>query len=404
MKGRIAPARLLRPAARRARARRWPSGRALTGRRYGLIDALPDRGRRDDPRRDGHDRRHRPHRRRPPARRRAGGSGASPSPASDRSRRRARRGRCGAPARSPSSSGPTSPPPPTNPLTRELKAGARRASPPTGVRIPRVADGVGRARLARRRGRRPGRRVRLRSPTEPTLRERPYARPRDPPPARARARRRRPPTGRRLQPARPLDRRVRLGHDEQARGDARRRAVRPARPGLPALRLGEEGPADDLLPDDRRRADPRPRRARPGRVRAAPRRQRRSASATRSPASSTAARSSSRPPLADPEAIWASIPAAARAELVARRIRVTALDTASLARAHAPRPDLLVRMQGVALVGVFLRVAPFAARAGLDRDAAHGGGPRPARPLLRQARRRASSTPTSRSSRPPTTG
>ena len=26
-------------------------------------------------------------------------------------------------------------------------------------------------------------------------------------------------------------------------------------------------------------------------------------------------------------------------------------------------------MQGVALVGVFLRVAPFAARAGLDRDA-----------------------------------
>ncbi len=73
-------------------------------------------------------------------------------------------------------------------------------------------------------------------------------------------------------------------------------------------------------------------------------------------------------PLADPEAIWASIPAAARAELVARRIRVTALDTASLARAHAPRPDLLVRMQGVALVGVFLRVSPFAERAGLGRD------------------------------------
>jgi pyruvate-ferredoxin/flavodoxin oxidoreductase len=73
-------------------------------------------------------------------------------------------------------------------------------------------------------------------------------------------------------------------------------------------------------------------------------------------------------PLPDPEAIWASIPAAARAELLARRIRVTALDTAALAREHAPRPDLIVRMQGVALVGVFLRVAPFAERAGLDRD------------------------------------
>ncbi len=73
--------------------------------------------------------------------------------------------------------------------------------------------------------------------------------------------------------------------------------------------------------------------------------------------------------LSDPEAIWGSIPAAVRAELLARRIRVTALDTAALAAAHAPRPDLLIRMQGVALVGVFLRVSPFAARAGLDRDA-----------------------------------
>lgn len=74
-------------------------------------------------------------------------------------------------------------------------------------------------------------------------------------------------------------------------------------------------------------------------------------------------------PLGDAEAIWASLPAPTRAEILARRIRLTALDTASLAAAHAPRPDLLVRMQGVALVGVFLRVSPFAERAGLDRAA-----------------------------------
>jgi pyruvate-ferredoxin/flavodoxin oxidoreductase len=73
-------------------------------------------------------------------------------------------------------------------------------------------------------------------------------------------------------------------------------------------------------------------------------------------------------PLPTAEAIWASIPARARAELLARHIRVTALDTAGLARRYAPRPELEIRMQGVALVGVFLRVAPFAARAGLDRD------------------------------------
>jgi pyruvate-ferredoxin/flavodoxin oxidoreductase len=71
--------------------------------------------------------------------------------------------------------------------------------------------------------------------------------------------------------------------------------------------------------------------------------------------------------LTEPEAIWASIPASARAELIARRVRVTAMDTAALARAHAPRPELAVRMQGIALVGIFLRVAPFAAEAGLGR-------------------------------------
>ena len=72
-------------------------------------------------------------------------------------------------------------------------------------------------------------------------------------------------------------------------------------------------------------------------------------------------------PLPSPEAIWAAIPAAARSEILARRIRVTALDTAGLAARHAPRPDLQIRMQGVALVGVFLRVSPFAAAAGMGR-------------------------------------
>jgi pyruvate-ferredoxin/flavodoxin oxidoreductase len=72
-------------------------------------------------------------------------------------------------------------------------------------------------------------------------------------------------------------------------------------------------------------------------------------------------------PLVAPEEIWASIPAGARAEILARRIRVTALDTAGLAERHSPRPDLQIRMQGVALVGVFLRVAPFAADAGMSR-------------------------------------
>ena len=73
--------------------------------------------------------------------------------------------------------------------------------------------------------------------------------------------------------------------------------------------------------------------------------------------------------LTDPAAIWASIPAAARTRILEHGIRVAALDTVALARRHSPRADLQVRMQGVALVGVFLRLTPFAGRAGLDHDA-----------------------------------
>ena len=71
-----------------------------------------------------------------------------------------------------------------------------------------------------------------------------------------------------------------------------------------------------------------------------------------------------------------------------RRIRVTALDTAALARARSPRPGLILRLQGVALVGAFLRMTTFAADAGLDREAMLGGRRRSPAPLLRKARRR----------------
>ena len=55
-------------------------------------------------------------------------------------------------------------------------------------------------------------------------------------------------------------------------------------------------------------------------------------------------------------------------ELVARDINVVALDTLSLAERFAPTPDYARRMQGAALVGVFLRVAPFVAERGVGID------------------------------------
>jgi pyruvate-ferredoxin/flavodoxin oxidoreductase len=73
-------------------------------------------------------------------------------------------------------------------------------------------------------------------------------------------------------------------------------------------------------------------------------------------------------PLTDPSAIWASLPAQARADIVARDINVVALDSLTLAERFAPTPELARRMQGAALVGVFLRVAPLVAERGLPVD------------------------------------
>ena len=74
---------------------------------------------------------------------------------------------------------------------------------------------------------------------------------------------------RRLLDARPLGRRLRLGDDQQGHRHDRRRRLRQGRAGLSEVRLGEEGPADDVLPDDRRLAHLHAQRAgarRPGRA------------------------------------------------------------------------------------------------------------------------------------------
>ena len=61
----------------------------------------------------------------------------------------------------------------------------------------------------------------------------------------------------------------------------------------------------------------------------------------------------------DPAAIWADIPAHARRLIVEKRIRVLALDTVKIAREVSTRADLQQRMQGIVLLGVFLRATPF---------------------------------------------
>ncbi|MBI4638895.1 MAG: 2-oxoacid:acceptor oxidoreductase family protein [Candidatus Rokubacteria bacterium] len=74
----------------------------------------------------------------------------------------------------------------------------------------------------------------------------------------------------------------------------------------------------------------------------------------------------------DPAAIWERIPPRARATIQERHLRLLALDTARIARETTRQPDLVQRMQGIVLLGVFLRVAPFVARRGLGEAALFG--------------------------------
>jgi pyruvate-ferredoxin/flavodoxin oxidoreductase len=67
--------------------------------------------------------------------------------------------------------------------------------------------------------------------------------------------------------------------------------------------------------------------------------------------------------------IWASLPAAVRERAQRDRLRLFALDTLALARDTTPSADLALRMQGIALLGVFLRITPFREQAGLSEEA-----------------------------------
>lgn len=60
-----------------------------------------------------------------------------------------------------------------------------------------------------------------------------------------------------------------------------------------------------------------------------------------------------------PEGLWAEIPDYAKAQIHDKRIRVLGLDTVAIARESATQADLIQRMQGIVLLGVFLRFTPY---------------------------------------------
>ena len=70
----------------------------------------------------------------------------------------------------------------------------------------------------------------------------------------------------------------------------------------------------------------------------------------------------------EPTAIWASIPAWARIAMTEKNVRLFALDSVSIAKEVSSRADLQQRMQGIVLLGIFLRVTPFQAELALSDE------------------------------------
>ncbi|MCC7354104.1 MAG: 2-oxoacid:acceptor oxidoreductase family protein [Anaerolineae bacterium] len=73
-------------------------------------------------------------------------------------------------------------------------------------------------------------------------------------------------------------------------------------------------------------------------------------------------------PKKDPAAVWAGIPEYARRIIRDKQVRVLYLDAMQIARDVATQADLIMRMQGIVLLGIFLKVTPFAGRAGLGQE------------------------------------
>ena len=71
-------------------------------------------------------------------------------------------------------------------------------------------------------------------------------------------------------------------------------------------------------------------------------------------------------PSRDPQQIWSTIPANARQFIRENRIRVLALDAVKVGQEVSSQRELAQRMQGIVLLGVFLRVAPFVQARGLS--------------------------------------
>ncbi len=70
-------------------------------------------------------------------------------------------------------------------------------------------------------------------------------------------------------------------------------------------------------------------------------------------------------PKTDPKDIWNDIPRWAQKDIRDKDIRIFALDTVKIAKEVSSRADLVQRMQGIVLLGIFLKITPFIRESGI---------------------------------------
>jgi pyruvate-ferredoxin/flavodoxin oxidoreductase len=73
-------------------------------------------------------------------------------------------------------------------------------------------------------------------------------------------------------------------------------------------------------------------------------------------------------PETDPQRVWNHIPAYGQKLIRNKRLKVFYLDTVKIAKDIATEADLQQRMQGVCLVGIFIKVTPFASKSGMSDE------------------------------------
>src|ERR1700752_2579367 len=78
-------------------------------------------------------------------------------------------------------------------------------------------------------------------------------------------------------------------------------------------------------------------------------------------------------PYADPAALWKRIPAENREGIRKKQIRVYFCDMVKIAREVASEADLQMRMQGIVLLGAFLRLTPYAKESQMTDEQVYAG-------------------------------